>query len=694
VNGRRPLVAAAVFLAHGALGVLSLAPGVGFGDSGELVASAATLGVAHAPGYPLHSLGAHLVGTLVPLAGWAWRTNLFSALCAAGAAAVLVDALLLLGLGLVPALVGALSLTLSPPWLRSALGAEVFSLHWLLAAACVWTLCRFRERAFDERPMALLGLLLGLGGANHQTLALAVPALLAAAWTWARPAPVRAWRGLAFLTGFALLGLAAYAYLPLRARASPPLDWGHPVDLPRFLHVLLRRDYGSFALTVEGAQGGRLGGAAAQLGRWLGEAVRGFGPGGLLLALLGGWALSRAKERRPELLLAGLLALFCGPGFLILGNPPFDALTTGALERFQPLSWLALALLAARGTELLGARLPSAALTALLLLPCGRAFAAAGGWSGRGDYAAHDYGRNLLRSLPRRAALFMDGGDDTFYTLAAAVYGEGLRGDLALHDRGGLVFRGAYGPDFRRLPRAQKERRRVEVEERMALERPVFYSTLRDEIVPGRALALAGILRRLEPSGSAAFETPQGPALWEAYALRFDEAKARAHYRYRALVPLYPLMEASAFAARGRRPEALLLLRSALRLGPDVLWLGPSVSRAAQWAGWLAGEAGDWPAAERAYRLALDAAPGDGEAGANLAVAFEKQGRFEDAERAYREAVAKTPTPAAWHNLAALYWGRGRWAESADAFERALALDPGDAKLRAWRDEAVRRSRR
>ena len=67
---------------------LTLAPTVTFVDSGELIAAAATGGVAHPPGFPLYLLLAK-AATLIPAGSIATRIHMFSAVCAALASAVM-----------------------------------------------------------------------------------------------------------------------------------------------------------------------------------------------------------------------------------------------------------------------------------------------------------------------------------------------------------------------------------------------------------------------------------------------------------------------------------------------------------------------------------------------------------------------------------------------------------------------------
>jgi tetratricopeptide (TPR) repeat protein len=83
-------IAAAVFIAALATYCFTLAPTVTFVDSGELIAAARTLGVAHPPGTPLYIILAHLA-TLIPIGSIAQRVNFASALFAAAAAAAVAQ---------------------------------------------------------------------------------------------------------------------------------------------------------------------------------------------------------------------------------------------------------------------------------------------------------------------------------------------------------------------------------------------------------------------------------------------------------------------------------------------------------------------------------------------------------------------------------------------------------------------------
>ncbi len=675
----------AVFAAFGALGIAAMAPSVTFGDSGEFAASAAVWGLPHAPGYPLYVALAKALGTAAPMGNWAYRTNLFSVLAGAGALAVLADALRHAGIGRAARLGAIAALGFAPLWRYTSGVTEVFALHGLALSALIWVVVRFSGRFWEDRPMAAFGLVCGLGLANHQTIALAVPAALLEGLLSSPASSRRLVRGLSVAALFFVIGGAIYLCLPLRAVHGPPLDWGHPVDWPRFLHVFLRKDYGSLSLTVEGqAASGRLAAGGAQLLRFL-EMSRGALGAIALAAALAGLGVWRASGARASVWFPVSWIILTGPFFLCLGNPPFDAQTAGALERFVLAPCLGVVLLAAACLQRLSAA-GRAGRAAALCLAAAAALSGALSWPRwieRGDFAAYDYGRSVMRSLPPASSLFMDGGDDTFYTLAFLDFGQGVRRDLDLHDRGGLVFANPYGWDFRKLDFDAKETRRRGVESMLAAQDRLYYSTFKDSIVEGYTLAPWGLLKK------AVRGAPGEQALWNLYPYRWNDETLAWHYRDRALVALYPILRGAESAARGRGEEGLSWIHEARLMAPDALWLAPNASFILGILGYKSSQAGRWDLAERALILAQKLRPEDLDSAVNLGVVYEKTGRAADAETIYRHAATVAPDASRpYFNLGALYWSQKRWADAAAAFDAALARSPGDRALANWASRA------
>jgi tetratricopeptide (TPR) repeat protein len=281
----------------------------------------------------------------------------------------------------------------------------------------------------------------------------------------------------------------------------------------------------------------------------------------------------------------------------------------------------------------------------------------------------------------------MDGGDDTFYSLAALRWAHGLRPDVELRDRGGVVFPGLYGPDFRKLGKEDKERRRQAVEAPLAAAGRLWYSTLNPGLLPGRELAAAGLLRRPVSFGRL---PPEADAVDAATAVRLRPSYPS--YRERALAAFIPYSRGAAALREDRLDESVSWFSLAHELGPDALWLPSAAGYGLGVAGWKAMQAKENAVGERAYRAWAELEPAKAEPVVNLGAALERQGRGEEAEAAYREGMRREPGSARpWAALGALEWSRGRWNESAAAFDAAAAREPSQPSHQGWSAAARRR---
>ncbi|MCD6311687.1 MAG: DUF2723 domain-containing protein, partial [Elusimicrobia bacterium] len=75
-NYRLPAAVAAVFFIF----LYNLSPSVYVGDSSELIAASATLGVAHPPGYPVFVIITSFMSKFFPFGNMAYRMNFINAL--------------------------------------------------------------------------------------------------------------------------------------------------------------------------------------------------------------------------------------------------------------------------------------------------------------------------------------------------------------------------------------------------------------------------------------------------------------------------------------------------------------------------------------------------------------------------------------------------------------------------------------
>lgn len=236
--GDRGLALAAWFVA-----LFLVAPSIAWYDDAEFVSAAWCLGVPHPTGFPLYDLLAR-AAQLVPIGSVPFRTHLVSLAAAFGAVALGVRLLRRAGVLVAPSLallLGTLVVATRTLFLHAA-AAEVYLPALLLV---MLGLSLAAEASRDARRVVVLAFVTGLAGAHHAAAALILAALLVlAAWA-ARRRLGRS--GLALVSLAVALGLAALAYLPLRAAAEPFRNWGDPSTLSAFLeHITGARIARSF----------------------------------------------------------------------------------------------------------------------------------------------------------------------------------------------------------------------------------------------------------------------------------------------------------------------------------------------------------------------------------------------------------------------------------------------------------------
>ncbi len=273
-----------LFLSLLAVYGLTLAPGLTWAnsgaDGGDLIAAAATGGIPHPTGYPVYLLLARAFQYL-PIGSLAFRTNLLSALAAAGAS-LLVYGLVTRALpsrNRLAGLVSAYAFGLSPLLWSQAVITEVYALHAFFVALILY-LSTVPPRLTPKQLDGALGLAFGLSLGNHVTTILLLPVIL---FSTVSRQDVR-WqldvRSLLRRLAWLGAGLLAYLMLPLRAASHPPVNWGNPVTLKNFGWLVSARLYQDevFALTLPSLWE-RLQSAAALL-------LDQFGIFGLVVALL------------------------------------------------------------------------------------------------------------------------------------------------------------------------------------------------------------------------------------------------------------------------------------------------------------------------------------------------------------------------------------------------------------------------
>ena len=392
-------------------------------DSGDLIASIHTLGIAHPPGYVLYVILGKVFVTLLPVGNVAYRVNVMSAVFAGLAMAVF-------GRVLVRrwpsqraiSLAAIVLLATSPAVVSLARVAEMYTLSLFLAIGIFGLLSAGRP---GRMPWAAL--LLGLGLSVHPTLLFLLPLFVPSLLEADHKKPI----GKTVL--FFCVGLSIFLYLPLRASQHPLVNWGDPEHWRNFWRVVTRADYGGLKLhPVESVYSWTPRSIVMQLKYFFVAFSKECGLGALVLGILGIYSAFRDGRRHANDLVLLISWLLAGPGFFLLSNLPLHEATTPAI--LQPYlllpGFLWVPFIVNGASFVLSARPPRHWMTLGLAI----ALLVSRPWvwaTERQNFYVYDYARNLLRSLPQNAVLY-DPDDPTYFSIQVLQTVEHRRNDIVL----------------------------------------------------------------------------------------------------------------------------------------------------------------------------------------------------------------------------------------------------------------------
>lgn len=544
------------------------------GDSAEFATLGAIGGVAHPSGYPLYVL---LLRALAWLPGSpAHAAALATALIGAAAVVAVHAACRAWGARPLAATVAAALFATGPAVLRIHTEPEVFALANLVVAVVLLVAARHGPLRGCWRAGAL-GVVAGLGLANHLTCVLVAPVGLYGVVRAAREAGAA--RALVTAAGGLALGLAPYLYVLIAP--DTPMSWGTVDGLGGVVALISRRDYGG-ATAFGGMQSvsawTSLGALAVTLARaylWL----------GLALAVGGfGWGCARAHERGETRLGWALLALavvLAGPLLVTRFDVAPEGVGLYVVRRFHVLPVLLVAPAVALAIDvLIGARLAGSRAAIAIAATLGVAAGAAPSLG----YVARVHGpavercaQNLLRSLPD-GAVVLESADYLHAGTAYVQWALGDRQDVVVVTRGMLGFawyrdrlarRGFVVDDRVRAPIV------AAVERVLAGGRRVFVDLAQQDVLAALPTRPYGLVVEVLPRGARApgldEVVAQNRALYAAYVLDYprpggdDEYAAVIHRRYAATWELL----ARALAGAGRRDDAAAAHATARALAPE-----------------------------------------------------------------------------------------------------------------------------
>lgn len=418
--------------------LLTLCPTIYWGDCGEMASAAYTLGITHPTGYPVWTMVAKLWTLIFPFGTIIWRLNVLSAIFGSLAVVALYGVGRELKIPRPIAFCFAAMFGFTHTFWQQCLFCETYSLTAGYTCTILYVALHWRDNGCTDRNLRLLAVVFGLSMTNSQINTLFLPGVVAFV-LWSRPELLRlrigATRAAWLKTlSFGALPLLSYLYLPIRAHVHPVVNWGDPETLYGFYYHVTGQAYGQSMFH------------ASAIKVWMNLLHWGFMlsneyPWAMYaLSALGAFAIWSRRESRPAALLLT---------WVLVANVGY-AINYSIYNQYiyYIASYIVLSAFAAYGVAAIWPRLEACiespklpalrilGTVGLLLLV---AMQIGGHWrlnDLHGNWTCVDYGRNLLASMPQKALLIDNGGDECHTSIEYLRSVGGLRPDITILDRG------------------------------------------------------------------------------------------------------------------------------------------------------------------------------------------------------------------------------------------------------------------
>ncbi len=419
------VTAGLVFLIY----LASTGSGVSFyRDSGELITSAYTLSVAHSPGYPVYMLLGKLFIEILGLfrINPAYSMNIFSALAgAAGIYYIILSVREITGNSYISVFAGLITAFTYINWLLAVV-AEMYSLSFFFGAFLLYLMIK--------RKYSLFGFVFGLSLGNHLSILFAVIPMAAALYFFMpafKKVPLKS------ISLYFVLGLAIYAYLPVRASSGSFINWGNPSNIERFWEVVSRSAYGH-TLDLVSREVTLTQVYMPQLRGFFAAILRDITFPGIIFSLLG--IYYGFKERRFKKISFVLAAIFMltGPYFLYLARMPVNPHANAIIEVGYIFPEMVLAIFSAFGLFFIAEKIKIKNLWifgASFLIIIYAVFNIYPKADKRNKYFADDYAVNILNTVDKKSIVIMR-RDHTLFALWYKIYVENFRPEVKVISKG------------------------------------------------------------------------------------------------------------------------------------------------------------------------------------------------------------------------------------------------------------------
>ena len=429
-NNKISLAAIILWLIIFSVYLKTLAPTVGFIDSGELSTVALTLGVAHPTGYPLFTLLSKVFSLLPVAEDEIVRLNIFSAFLTSTAAVIFFFFVVELfkvfkkeknNSILVASFFSALILAFSKTFWTQAVSFEVYSLHLALISVVLFLFVK-AINTNQKKMWIVFAFLVGLSFTNHLTTILLAPALLY--WFFAEFGfNKNTFKKILFLTPSFLVGLSVYLYLPIRALQSPLLNWGNPHTGEKLWWHFTGKQFRVWMFSSSES-------AKKQLNYFFENLPNEFHFIILILAVVGFFVLLFSNRR----VFAFIVLLFVSCVLYAINYDIHD------IDSYFLLAFISLAILVSVGMQKIidgyeGKTVSIIALIILVGLSGVQLFANYDKVDQKNNYLVEDYTKNILLNLPKNSIVLSYQWD---YFVSASYYFQhvkNIRPDIVVLDK-------------------------------------------------------------------------------------------------------------------------------------------------------------------------------------------------------------------------------------------------------------------
>ncbi|MCL4354305.1 DUF2723 domain-containing protein [Patescibacteria group bacterium] len=313
----------------------NLSPSVYGGDVGDLITASYVHGVAHPPGYPLFTLLGYLLSHIPLNSTVAYRVGLISVVSSSLGIFFFYKLTRIFTKSILISLTSSLILAFSYLYWLYAEIAEVFSLNVLFVILLLFLSVLFINNP-SKKKLFLISFFTGLALTNHHTIIFLFPTILILIIPKAFKY-LKSPRTVLGLFGFLILGLSVYVYIPIASFSHPPINWDNVKDLNSFIHLFLRKSYGTFkAGSFEEANYLQ---RIVSLRLYFFQLIGNVTFPVALVSIVGAIYLLVKKTKLSLALLGGFI--LSGPVFIVYaGFPLYNSFNLGTNERFMLMSFV------------------------------------------------------------------------------------------------------------------------------------------------------------------------------------------------------------------------------------------------------------------------------------------------------------------------------------------------------------------